>query len=135
MTGALGLKPGQLTGQILLNLDTEEDDEIDIGCAGGVDVTITQNYETEASKGQIVRIEVKGLQGGHSGMDIHKGFGNANIILGRLLYKGLENQNIELISIDGGGLRNAIPREAVAIISVRNAQEFIEEATVLKKKF
>ncbi|OCA72748.1 cytosol nonspecific dipeptidase [Chryseobacterium contaminans] len=132
MTGAIGLKPGQLTGQILLNLDTEEDDEIDIGCAGGVDVTITQNYATETPKGQVVRIEVKGLQGGHSGMDIHKGFGNANIILGRLLYKGIENQNVELISIDGGGLRNAIPREAVAIISVRNAQEFIQDATVLK---
>ncbi|MCS4305006.1 MULTISPECIES: aminoacyl-histidine dipeptidase [unclassified Chryseobacterium] len=132
MTGAIGLKPGQLTGEILLNLDTEEDDEIDIGCAGGVDVTITQNYATEAPKGQTVRIEVKGLQGGHSGMDIHKGFGNANIILGRLLYKGIENQNIELISIDGGGLRNAIPREGVAMISVRNAQEFIQEVTVLK---
>ncbi|BAP30215.1 aminoacyl-histidine dipeptidase [Chryseobacterium sp. StRB126] len=132
MTGAIGLKPGQLTGEILLNLDTEEDDEIDIGCAGGVDVTITQNYAVEVSKGQVVRIEVKGLQGGHSGMDIHKGFGNANIILGRLLYKGLENQNIELISIDGGGLRNAIPREGVAVISVRNAQEFIQEVTVLK---
>ncbi|BFO66586.1 aminoacyl-histidine dipeptidase [Chryseobacterium sp. KCF3-3] len=133
MTGALGLKPGQLTGQILLNLDTEEDDEIDIGCAGGVDVTITQTYATEASKGQIVRLEVKGLQGGHSGMDIHKGFGNANIILGRLLYTGLENQNIELISIDSGGLRNAIPREGAALISVRNAQEFIDNATSLKK--
>ncbi|AZA92543.1 Cytosol non-specific dipeptidase [Chryseobacterium nakagawai] len=134
MTGAIGLKPGQLTGEILLNLDTEEDDEIDIGCAGGVDVTITQNYATEAAKGQVVRIEVKGLQGGHSGMDIHKGFGNANIILGRLLYKGIEKQNIELISIDGGGLRNAIPREGVAVISVRNAQEFIEDATALKKE-
>ncbi|MGL6126690.1 aminoacyl-histidine dipeptidase [Chryseobacterium artocarpi] len=134
MTGAIGLKPGQLTGEILLNLDTEEDDEIDIGCAGGVDVTITQNYAVETAKGQVVRIEVKGLQGGHSGMDIHKGFGNANIILGRLLYKGLENQNIELISIDGGGLRNAIPREGVAIISVRNAHEFIEETTNLKKE-
>lgn len=134
MTGALGLKPGQLTGQILLNLDTEEDDEIDIGCAGGIDVTITQNYETEASNGQVVRLEIKGLQGGHSGMDIHKGFGNANIILGRLLYKGLEKENIQLISIDGGGLRNAIPREAVAIVSVRNAQEFIVEVTNLKKE-
>ncbi|PJJ63012.1 aminoacyl-histidine dipeptidase [Chryseobacterium geocarposphaerae] len=134
MTGALGLKPGKLTGQILLNLDTEEDDEIDIGCAGGIDVTITQNYETEAPNGQMVRLEVKGLQGGHSGMDIHKGFGNANIILGRLLYKGLEKENIQLISIDGGGLRNAIPREAVAIVSVRNAQEFILEVTDLKKE-
>ncbi len=129
MTGALGLKPRQLTGQILLNLDTEEDDEIDIGCAGGIDVTVSQNYPTEATKGQILRIEVKGLQGGHSGMDIHKGFGNANIILGRILYKALENQNVQLISIDGGSLRNAIPREAVALISVRNANEFIETVT------
>lgn len=129
MTGALGLKPGQLSGQILLNLDTEEDDEIDIGCAGGIDVTVSQNYPTEATKGQILRIEVKGLQGGHSGMDIHKGFGNANIILGRILYKALENQNVQLISIDGGSLRNAIPREAVALISVRNANEFIETVT------
>lgn len=129
MTGALGLKPGQLTGQILLNLDTEEDDEIDIGCAGGIDVTVSQNYPTEVTKEQILRIEVKGLQGGHSGMDIHKGFGNANIILGRILYKALENQNVQLISIDGGSLRNAIPREAVALISVRNANEFIETVT------
>lgn len=129
MTGALGLKPGQLTGQILLNLDTEEDDEIDIGCAGGIDVTISQDYNTEVAKGQIIRIEVKGLQGGHSGMDVHKGFGNANVILGRILYKGLEKENIQLISVDGGGLRNAIPREAVAVVSVRNAQEFIDEVS------
>ncbi|CAA7195499.1 aminoacyl-histidine dipeptidase [Chryseobacterium potabilaquae] len=134
MTGALGLQPNQLTGDILLNLDTEEDDEIDIGCAGGIDVTITQDYETEASHGQAVRIEIKGLQGGHSGMDIHKGFGNANIILGRLLYTALAKENIQLISIDGGGLRNAIPREAVSIISVRNAHEFIEEITAGLKK-
>lgn len=134
MTGALGLKPGQLTGDILLNLDTEEDDEIDIGCAGGIDVTITQTYEVEAAKGQIVRFEVKGLQGGHSGMDIHKGLGNSNIILGRLLYTALDKENIQLISIDGGGLRNAIPREAVAIVSVRNANEFIEELTTGLKK-
>lgn len=134
MTGALGLKPGQLTGQILLNLDTEEDDEIDIGCAGGIDVTITQNYETVTANGQFVRIEVKGLQGGHSGMDIHKGFGNSNIILGRFLYKGLENQHLQLVSIDGGSLRNAIPREAFAIISVRNAQEYIENVTNGLKK-
>ena len=133
MTGAMGLKPGQLHGQILLNLDTEEDDEIDIGCAGGIDVTATQNYELEESKGQIIKIEIKGLQGGHSGMDIHKGFGNANVILGRLLFTGLYTQNIQLISIDGGGLRNAIPREALAVLSVRNSIEFIENANVLRK--
>lgn len=132
MTGAIGLKPGQLQGDILLNLDTEEDDEIDIGCAGGVDVTASQNYNLEDAKGQIVKITVKGLQGGHSGMDIHKGFGNANVILGRLLFSGLNNQNLQLISIDGGGLRNAIPREGNAVISVRNANEYIENANQLK---
>ncbi len=132
MTGALGLKPGQLHGKILLNLDTEEDDEIDIGCAGGIDVTASQTYNVESAKGQTIKITVKGLQGGHSGMDIHKGFGNANVILGRLLYHGIENQNIQLISIDGGGLRNAIPREGNAVVSVRNSVEFIEAANSLK---
>ncbi len=132
MTGAMGLKAGQLTGEILLNLDTEEDDEIDIGCAGGVDVSASATYEVQASTGMGVKIEIKGLQGGHSGMDIHKGFGNANVLLGRLLHLGLETQNIELISIDGGGLRNAIPREATATLSVRHAVEFIEACTVLK---
>lgn len=134
MTGAMGLKPGQLHGEILLNLDTEEDDEIDIGCAGGIDVTATQTYNLELAAGQLVKIEVKGLQGGHSGMDIHKGFGNSNIILGRLLYPGISDQNIQLISIDGGGLRNAIPREANAVVSVRNSVEFIDTLTSLKKE-
>ena len=134
MTGAIGLKPGQLTGQILLNLDTEEDDEIDIGCAGGIDVTISQKYATETSKGEIVKIEVKGLRGGHSGMDINKGFGNSNIIIARLLFSGLNNQNLLLISIDGGSLRNAIPREATAYVAVNNADKFIEALSVLKKE-
>lgn len=134
MTGALGLKPGALTGQILLNLDTEEDDEIDIGCAGGIDVSATAKFETSPAQGSIIKISVSGLQGGHSGMDIHKGFGNANIILGRLLFHDFENENIQLISIDGGGLRNAIPREAFAVFSVRNAPEFIEHVTVLKNE-
>lgn len=132
MTGALGLKPGQLEGEILLNLDTEEDDEIDIGCAGGIDVTATQNYPFTETLGQIVKITVKGLQGGHSGMDIHKGFGNANVLLGRLLYSGIENQNLQLISINSGGLRNAIPREGNAVLSVRNSLEFIDNAKALK---
>ncbi len=134
MTGAIGLKPGTLTGEILLNLDTEEDDEIDIGCAGGIDVTASQTYNLIKPDGQIMMISVKGLQGGHSGMDIHKGFGNANIILGRLLYTGLQNQNLELISIDAGGLRNAIPREAAAVFSVRHSAEFTADAIALKKE-
>jgi len=131
MTGALALKPGQLKGEILLNLDTEEDDEIDIGCAGGVDVTASATFNLTDSKAETVKIEIKGLQGGHSGMDIHKGFGNSNKLIGRFLFLGLENQ-IELISIDGGSLRNAIPREAVAVFSVENSAEFLKNAEQLK---
>jgi len=112
MTGALGLQPGQLEGDILLNLDTEEDDAFSIGCAGGVDVTATQHYDLTAGDGDAVSITISGLQGGHSGMDIHKGLGNANVLLGRFLH--LEIDDIQLIGIDGGGLRNAIPREATA---------------------
>ncbi len=132
MTGAKGLKPGQLKGEILLNLDTEEDDEIDIGCAGGIDVTASKNYALETAEGQVVKITVKGLQGGHSGMDIDKGFGNANVILARLLYTGLATQHLQLISMNSGGLRNAIPREGNAIIAVRNGIEFIDDARALK---
>ncbi|MBP7173554.1 MAG: aminoacyl-histidine dipeptidase [Cloacibacterium sp.] len=131
MTGALGLKPNQLKGEILLNLDTEEDDEIDIGCAGGLDVTAFQNYTLQEVGGEVVSITIKGLKGGHSGMDIHKNYGNANVILGRLLSEGIENQ-IQLISIDGGGLRNAIPREAHALFSIKNFEEFSLKAEQLK---
>ena len=116
-----------------MNLDTEEDDEIDIGCAGGIDVTASANFDVIGNKGEVVKISVSGLQGGHSGMDIHKGFGNANIILGRVLFTGVDVHDLQLISIDGGGLRNAIPREAVAYISVRNANDFIEDAQKLSK--
>src|SRR5690606_36298600 len=82
MTGAQGLKGGILKGEILLNLDTEEDDEIDIGCAGGVDLTATRFYKEEKIPSDVTayKVHVKGLHGGHSGMDIHRGFGNANKI-------------------------------------------------------
>ena len=120
MTGAMGLKGGLLDGEILLNLDTEEDDEIGVGCAGGIDVTATRNYKEETISGSKagVLIKVKGLQGGHSGMDIHKGLGNSNKILNRLLYKGTNEFNIEISEIDGGSLRNAIPRESKALVAV-----------------
>jgi dipeptidase D len=88
MTGAFGLKPNFLKGQILLNLDTEEDDEIDIGCAGGMDVTARREYSTELLQGSGFNITIKGLQGGHSGIDIHLGRGNANVIMARLLMVG-----------------------------------------------
>ncbi|TGD59225.1 aminoacyl-histidine dipeptidase [Flavobacterium humi] len=120
MTGALNLKGGILTGEILLNLDTEEDDEIDIGCAGGVDVTATRNYNEEETPEDSVAyvITVKGLNGGHSGMDIHKGLGNANKIMNRLLFDGFENFGLQVAEISGGSLRNAIPRESVAKVIV-----------------
>jgi dipeptidase D len=118
MTGALNLKAGILKGNILLNLDTEQDDEIDIGCAGGIDVTAVGNYQMEELPADYSawRISVKGLNGGHSGMDIHKGLGNANKIMNRLLYKGLELFGLAVSEINGGSLRNAIPRESESII-------------------
>ena len=87
MTGAQGLEAGYLTGEILLNLDTEDDDEIGVGCAGGVDVTANKNYQeqTISKNATAYKITVKGLQGGHSGMDIHRGFGNANKLMNRVL--------------------------------------------------
>ncbi len=120
MTGALNLKGGVLKGEVLLNMDTEEDDEIDIGCAGGIDVTANRNYEQdETPEGSVgYTITVKGLNGGHSGMDIHKGLGNANKIMNRLLFDGFENFGLQISEISGGSLRNAIPRESVARIIV-----------------
>ena len=113
MTGAKGLQEGFLQGEILLNLDTEEDDEIDIGCAGGVDVTAEKSYVEVAvpEDFQVLKITLKGLQGGHSGMDIHKGLGNANKIMNRILSTCEEEINIT--EMQGGSLRNAIPRESV----------------------
>ncbi|WP_269225014.1 aminoacyl-histidine dipeptidase [Flavobacterium eburneipallidum] len=120
MTGALNLKGGILKGEILLNMDTEEDDEIDIGCAGGIDVTATREYFEEETPEDAVgyTITVKGLNGGHSGMDIHKGLGNANKIMNRLLFGAFENFGLQIAEINGGSLRNAIPRESVAKVIV-----------------
>jgi len=125
MTGALGLKGGILKGEILLNLDTEQDDEIDIGCAGGIDVTATRKYKEvntpEAHLGYT--LTVSGLNGGHSGMDIHKGLGNANKIMNRILYVLAAELDCKVASINGGSLRNAIPRESVAQIAIPKANE------------
>jgi dipeptidase D len=120
MTGALNLKGGVLQGEILLNMDTEEDDEIDIGCAGGIDVTAERNYDEEETPADSVgyQITVKGLNGGHSGMDIIKGLGNANKIMNRLLFDGFENFGLQIAEISGGSLRNAIPRESVAKVII-----------------
>jgi len=129
MTGAMGLEGGILQGEILLNLDTEEDDEIDIGCAGGMDVTALRKYtseSTEQDKYCGISISVKGLQGGHSGIDIHRGRGNANKMLNRLIY-GQETFGFRLCSFEGGSLRNAIPRESMAwlVVSRNKKDDFI----------
>lgn len=131
MTGAMGLKGGLLKATIMLNLDTEDDNELTIGCAGGVDVTASGQYTPEPAPAHHVgmKLTVNGLSGGHSGMDIHKGLGNANKLLIRILSRVQENTAIRLAEIDGGGLRNAIPREAAAILAVpANAREILEKA-------
>lgn len=119
MTGAFELKGGLLDAHILLNLDTEEDNELTIGCAGGVDVTATGTYSSEAApqglKGH--RLAVKGLTGGHSGTEIHLGRGNANKLMNRILLEN-EGHGVRVSTIEGGSLRNAIPRESVASIGV-----------------
>lgn len=114
MTGALGLQGGFLEGQILLNLDTEDDDEISIGCAGGVDVTSKRTYETESSVAGLttMKLELTGGSGGHSGMDIHKGIANANKLMNRLLLVAYDAIDFRIKELSGGGLRNAIPRES-----------------------
>jgi len=123
MTGAMGLQANYLNGEILLNLDTEEDDEIDIGCAGGIDVTAENTYNEVGTpvNSSGYSIAITGLKGGHSGMDIHKGLGNANKIMNRLLYESKEF--IRISEINGGSLRNAIPRESFAIISVADSRK------------
>ncbi len=123
MTGAMGLQAGYLKGEILLNLDTEEDDEIDIGCAGGIDITAKNVYHEVNTPINSVgfSISVTGLNGGHSGMDIHKGLGNANKIMNRLLY--VAQEHLRISEINGGSLRNAIPRESFALISVYSSRK------------
>ena len=119
MTGAMELQPGFLSGDILLNLDTEDDDEISIGCAGGIDITGATEYpEIKNSREVSFEISISGLNGGHSGMDIHKGLGNANKLLNRVLLQLESDINFNLVSFQGGNLRNAIPREAKAGISL-----------------
>jgi dipeptidase D len=130
MTGALNLKGGLLHADYLLNLDTEEDTELTIGCAGGVDVTGTGTYAMEPAPAGAAgfRIALKGLTGGHSGMDIHLGRGNANKLMNRVLTLAAAQFGLRIHSIDGGSLRNAIPRESVAEVAVasEHKEAFLE---------
>lgn len=131
MTGAKNLDETVLSGDILLNLDTEEDDEIDIGCAGGIDITAEKAYTEETVSGnkKAFLLKLTGLNGGHSGMDIIKGLGNANKLMNRVLYEGFKTAEFQFSSIKGGGLRNAIPRESVVKIVVEEGDaEKLKEA-------
>lgn len=120
MTGAMQLDPSNFSGEILLNLDTEDDDELSIGCAGGIDTNTKYAYEEVAVHADSValKLTIRGLLGGHSGMDIDKGRGNANKLMNRILYHLISTVKFQLISIDGGSLRNAIPRESVVLVAV-----------------
>ncbi len=131
MTGAMELRGGLLKGKILLNLDTEDDNELTIGCAGGIDITATGNYPTEEFPNEkTFKIGIKGLNGGHSGMDIHKGLGNANKIMNRFLYGLNRKMDLGIHSIEGGSLRNAIPRESFATIVVGSHEEALLKSNI-----
>ena len=135
MTGAKGLEGGELDGKILLNLDTEDDDELTIGCAGGVDTVGVKSYQAmspeSGTKG--VFIKVSGLKGGHSGMEIHIGRANANILLNRFLWSANDKFGVSIAEFDGGGLRNAIPREATTLLAVKDVAGFKAFAESLAK--
>ena len=135
MTGAFGLKPGLLRGDILLNLDSEDEGELCIGCAGGSNGRVSFACREEALQGEwkAFMISVTGLKGGHSGVDIQLGRGNANKIMNRMLYHGHLHHGLRLASIDGGSLRNAIPRESVAHVALpaSMAQPFLMSLSIL----
>lgn len=118
MFGAFGLKPDTLKGEILLNLDSEDEGELYIGCAGGVDITANLSYKEEAADQSLKarRLVLKGLRGGHSGLEINQGRGNANKLLIRVVHDLLIEFDCRLSSFEGGNMRNAIPREASAVL-------------------
>ena len=125
MTGAKELDGSLFSGKILLNLDTEDDDELSIGCAGGIDTNTSYKYNQVSLNEGFVKysLTLRGLLGGHSGMDIDKGRGNANKLITRLLYHLHSLTEIQLISFDGGSLRNAIPREATVVVAVSEDED------------
>lgn len=120
MTGALQVDASNISGTILLNLDTEDDDELSIGCAGGIDTNTSTDitYEDLPNGYLCFEIKLRGLLGGHSGMDIHLGRGNANKWMNRFLNHVMSVVDVRLCSLDGGSLRNAIPRESTAMIAI-----------------
>jgi dipeptidase D len=120
MHGAFGLKADFLKGDILINMDSEDEGELYVGCAGGLDANISFAYdEVEIPEGDVAfKISLTGLKGGHSGVDIHLQRANANKLMFRFLKDAVADYDARLASIDGGSLRNAIPREAFAVITI-----------------
>lgn len=121
MHGAFGLQPDFLKGDILINMDSEDEGELYVGCAGGIDADITFRYkEVEVPEGDVaLKISLTGLKGGHSGVDIHLQRANANKLMFRFLKVAVSDLDARLASIDGGSLRNSIPREAFAVLTVQ----------------
>ena len=137
MEGAFGLKPQLLQGKILLNLDSEDERELIIGCAGGSNANISWQYGVEKqSNGKTFQIEIKGLKGGHSGIDIDLGRANANRLIVQLVMLLQEKCEAHLYSLSGGNLRNAIPREAevIVVVPVEKADELRKVAEEYHKK-
>ncbi|HPR31213.1 MAG TPA: aminoacyl-histidine dipeptidase [Prolixibacteraceae bacterium] len=120
MTGAFRFQPGILNADLLINLDTENENEISVGCAGGVDTNATWTYtdDKQVAGDRAYLVSITGLKGGHSGLDIHLGRGNACKLMGRFLKKAVSGYGARLSSIDCGNMRNAIPREAFALVTV-----------------
>ncbi|MDH6344049.1 dipeptidase D [Parabacteroides sp. PFB2-12] len=121
MDGAFGLKPGFLKGETMINCDSEKEGELFVGCAGGADLNISFQYKDDPyiPEGDVaVKLSLTGLKGGHSGVDIHLGRANANKLLFRFLKEAVMDYGVRLASVDGGSLRNAIPREAFAIVTL-----------------
>ncbi|MFZ4523895.1 MAG: aminoacyl-histidine dipeptidase [Bacteroidales bacterium] len=125
LTGAFALKPGQLNGRILINLDSEDEGQLFIGCAGGKDTVATLPMETdEVPAGHVAyKVSLTGLKGGHSGDDINKGLGNAVKLMNRFLWNARDSYEIALADYNAGNLRNAIAREAFAVITVPKENE------------
>jgi dipeptidase D len=121
LTGAFALEKNFIEGRTLINLDSEDEGELFIGCAGGIDTVANFNIRTRPvpSKSIAFKLEIKGLRGGHSGDDINKGYANANKLLNRFLWNATRKFNIRIHKFEGGNLRNAIPREAWAIVTVK----------------
>ncbi len=135
LTGAFELKKGFLKGERLLNLDSEDDGEVFIGCAGGVDTLIKLPYKEEAAPKELYycKVTLKGLVGGHSGDDIEKGRGNANKLMNRFLWSVHKKRNIRIAEINGGNLRNAIPRESYCVFGV--PQTFRDNVVAMLNKY